>query len=145
MIADDSSVESIETLHFSGLSDAHILDLSKRITCPDDYLDLGIKVLRLPDHQVDSVWTKHRPDVNLAARELLQIWKKKQTNPREAFNNLCTALQQCEMNQLVAELTQWVKNTTVQFTQTKSLVYTFMFLRLVNRQKVTEFLTLEII
>ena len=111
-------------MNFSaGLSDSHILDLSKRISCPDDYLDLGIKALRLPDHQVDSVWTKHRPDVNLAARELLQIWKKKQRNPGEAFNNLCTSLQQCEMNQRVAELTQWVKNTTLQFTDAKTRTY----------------------
>ena len=91
------------------LTISHILDLSQRITSQNDYLDLGVTVLQLPDYQVDSIWTNHKPSVNLAARELLQTWVKNQTNEHEAYTNLIASLRRCQMNQLAAELQQWVE------------------------------------
>ena len=90
------------------LMDTHVWELSERIPDLSELVDLGIKVLKIPDRQVDLTWTRHKPDAKLAARELLQIWLKKQTNRREAYTNLIASLQEGEMNQLAAELQTWV-------------------------------------
>ena len=88
------------------------MGLADRITDKHGLDDLGINVLKLPAYKVDSVWTKHKPDANLAANELLHTWLKKQTNRHEAYTKLITALHKCEMNQLATELQHWATNGT---------------------------------
>ena len=89
----------------------HLLELSKRIASADEYLDLSIKVLGLPDHQVESIWNKHRPDTNQAAYDALKTWFKKQPNAYKAFSSLHTSLQSCEMSQLAIRLEEWTEST----------------------------------
>ena len=96
-----------------GLTYSHLLNLSQRIASSDDYQNLGLKILELPSHQIDSVWTKHRPDANQAAHELLKVWFKKQEDGTEAFHTLHAALTRWEMNQHAIELKQWVEGSVV--------------------------------
>ena len=56
----------------SGLTYSYLLELSMRITCHIEYQILSLKVLGLPNYQVDSIWTKHQPDTNQAE----SIWNK---------------------------------------------------------------------
>ena len=90
----------------SGLTYWHLVDISRRITSADEYQSLSVKVLRLPGHQVDSIWTKHQPDTNQAAFDALKTWFKQQPDGHEALSNLHAALQRCKMNQLAIYLVQ---------------------------------------
>ena len=116
----------IKYIFVGSLTDLYLLELSRRIPTPHDYWNLGVKVLNLPDYEISSVWTKHRPEANLAAHELLKIWCKKQTNRTEAFHTLHAALRRGQMYKLAAELKQWAEEASlVQSSSTLSSTYQF--------------------
>ncbi len=87
----------------TGLSDAHILKLAGYITDLTDLRELGVSILRLGLHQVDSAHTDSKT-INEAACNILQKWKRKQRSPQEAFTVLCAQLRQVGWNQIASEL-----------------------------------------
>ena len=92
-----------------GLTDSHVLELSKRIESGSDLRDFGIKVLKMPEHVINTALYNHCTNNQSAAHIVLSAWRKQQTNEHEAYSNLITLLQACEMNQLAAELKTWLK------------------------------------
>ena len=105
------------------MEDAHLWELAQRITSTQDLLDLGLKVLKLPDYKVESALSSKK-EVELAAHRTLQIWIRKQTNRYEAYRTLVTSLKSCGMHQLAAQLMEWVEKTrmTSDFLETRELV-----------------------
>ena len=85
------------------MDDSHLWELAQRITTRQELLDLGLTVLGLPHHQVNSALTNNR-DVDLAAHHILQIWCKQYTSSLEAYTALYTSLKQCGKSQLAAQL-----------------------------------------
>ena len=100
--------------HFiaGSLTDAHVLELSKRITSEEELMDLGIKVLGLPEFVIKTALFDNREKLQAATHELLSRWLKQQNNRLEAYMNLQVGLRKCRMNQLAMELKQWVEGTT---------------------------------
>ena len=83
------------------LQDDHNWNLAQRFVNESEIWTLGINVLKLPEHQVASVWNKHKPDANLAARELPQKWflDRQHKNRTEAYMCLSSALMKKHMSQ----------------------------------------------
>ena len=67
----------------------------------------GKDVRRLPDHKVKSVM--HNKKYALAAREILELWKKNQPTTQDACNNLITALKSAGLGQLAEDLREWAQ------------------------------------
>ena len=91
------------------LRDEHILELSKRIPTGEELMDLGIKVLHLPECKINAALYDHSYSIQKATHELLSTWFKRQTNRQEAYTNLCSDLRKGEMKQLAGLLKQWVE------------------------------------
>ena len=85
------------------MDDSHLWELAQRIMTRQELLDLGLKVLGLPHHQVNSALTNNR-DVDLAAHHILQIWCKEYTSSLEAYTDLYTSLKHHGKSQLAAQL-----------------------------------------
>ena len=70
---------------FSGsLTDKHVLELSKRITRESELMDLGIKVLELPDY-VTKTALFNKKEIQDATYDVLSTWLKEQKNRQEAY------------------------------------------------------------
>ena len=91
------------------LQDGHIWNLAQRFTDESEIWNLGLQVLKLREHQVASIWNKHKPAANLAARELLQKWSLQFETRTEAYMSLYDALTKNDMNQLAAHLRKRVE------------------------------------
>ena len=68
---------------------------------------LGRDVLVLPDYEVRSVM--HNKKYALAAREILELWRKNQPTTQDACNKLITALKSAGWGQLTEDLREWVQ------------------------------------
>ena len=77
-------------------------------------MDLGIKVLGLPDFLIKTALYDNRGKIQPATHGILSRWLKNQNSPREAYKNLHAGLGKSGMNQLAAELKQWVERTAVE-------------------------------
>ena len=95
----------------ASLTDEHIVNLSQRITCQAELVNLGVKVLKLPKFVIDTA-VYNKKEIQDAAYEVLGTWLKKQNNREEAFSLLQTELQASEMNLLAAEMRQWAGSPT---------------------------------
>ena len=82
------------------LEDAHILELSTRISSTQDLLNLGINGLNLPRHTIQSAVHYHKDSIQEAAYTVLTSWANQQETVAEAYINIVAALKQCKMNQL---------------------------------------------
>ena len=71
-------------------------------------MDLGLKVLQLPDFVIHSALYQKNP-FQPAAQEILKVWHKKQTVPKQDYHTLITSVKQCQMNDLVTEVRRWVE------------------------------------
>ena len=100
------------------LTDAHILDLSQRITSESELMELGIKVLGLPDFLIKTALYDNREKMQPATHEILSRWLKAQNSRQEAYVNLQAGLRKCGMKELAVKLTQWVEGTAVETTRT---------------------------
>ena len=87
----------------------HIWNLAQRFVDESEIWNLGLQVLKLPQHQVASIWNKHKPDANLTARELLQKWSLQYESHPEAYTSLYVALTKNSMNQRAQLLKEWVE------------------------------------
>ena len=115
------------------MDDTHLWELAQRITTQQELLDLGLKVLGLPHHQVSSALTNNR-DVDLAAHHILQIWYRQYTSSIEAYTDLYTSLKRHGKIQLAAQLQELVSPGATPSTSTKanqSVTY--------RKQKITSF------
>ena len=92
------------------LQDSHIWNLVERFVDESEVGTLGLNVLKLPEHEVASVWNKHKPDANLTARELIQKWllDLQHENRTEAYTSLSSSLMKNHMSQRAGLLKQWV-------------------------------------
>ncbi len=77
----------------SGFTDADMLELSKYITNHSELMDLGIRVLGMGNHQVNSARTNFSC-INDASHSLLQNWTKQQSSPQEEFRLLVSRLRE---------------------------------------------------
>ena len=69
------------------LEDAHILELSEKITCDTDLMELGVKVLKLPECKIESA-IFDKKEIQPAAHKVLRSWLRKQSDRHEAYNTL---------------------------------------------------------
>ena len=99
------------TLISSGsLEDVHILELSKRITNEPDLMELGVKVLQLPDFIVKTA-LYNKKEIQSATHEVISDWSKQQTNTFGAYTALKEALEKSKFTSLAGVLQQWVEGT----------------------------------
>ena len=71
------------------IQDEHILELSKRIPTGNELMDLGIKVLHLPECKINAALYDHNNSIQAATHELLSTWLKNQTNrPRSLHESV---------------------------------------------------------
>ncbi len=82
-----------------------MLELSKRISSYTELLNLGVGVLHLPDHQVNSAHNDFK-GINEAAYRLLQAWYGQQSETYGAFKLLATRLREVNWKQLLCVLTK---------------------------------------
>ena len=106
------SNSDVYVLILDSLTDEHVLELSKRITSEEELMDLGIKVLGLPDFLIKTAFYDNREKMQPATHEILSRWLKQQNSRREAYINLHAGLKKCEMSQLAAELKLWVEGVS---------------------------------
>ena len=99
------------------MTDEHVLELSKRITGEEELMDLGIKVLRLPEFVIKTA-LYNKKEIQPASHDVLSNWLKQQNNRREACTDLHTGLRKCGMNQLASLLKQWVEGTAAEIART---------------------------
>ena len=95
------------------LQDDHIWNLAQRFTDESEIWTLGLKVLKFEEHQVASIWNKHKQDANLTARDLLQKWLQQFKIPTEAYMSLYDALTKNGMSQRARLLKQWVEGDRI--------------------------------
>ena len=74
-------------------------------------MDLGIKVLELPDFKIRSALYDHRDSILAATLDVISSWVQQQTNRKEAYKALHTGLKEAKMHQLAGELQLWVEAT----------------------------------
>ena len=104
------------------LLDEHILELSKRIPSGDELVDLGTTVLHLPVFKINATLYDHNDSIQAATLELLSTWVKRQTNRKEAYTNLYSALREAQMGELAGLLKKWVEGVEEESKQWLSFV-----------------------
>ena len=92
------------------LEDGDILELSERISSEQELMELGVKVLNLPDFKVRSALYDKR-ELQPATQKILRSWLKAQTSRHEAHQILYKELLKHEMNML-ADLIKPSTDTT---------------------------------
>ena len=96
------------------LTDVHIWDLAKRITSEEELEHLGRDVLQLPDYEFRSVM--YNKKYALAAREILDLWRRNQYTAEDAYQNIYTKLRKHGWSQLAEELKLWTPGGNGLFT-----------------------------
>ena len=89
-------------------------NLSERFTDESSIQTLGIKVLKIRQHEVDSVWNKHKPHTNLAAHDLLKRFARRHGSRKEAFEQLTDGLCKNDWNELSSLFREWTEGTEYQ-------------------------------
>ena len=79
------------------------MDLSHRITSRKDLLEVGVKVLKLPDCKIQTALCDHK-DIYSATHDVLRSWRKGQNNDQEAYIILKASFRQHGFNNLAAVL-----------------------------------------
>ena len=90
------------------LTDALIVELSDRISSKEKLRTFGMKILKLPEHKIESAVTNNPRSIQSAAYDVLSLWVKQQTNRKEAYSNLKVALGGSELGDLVD---RWIENS----------------------------------
>ena len=81
-------------------------------------MDLGIKVLKLPDYKIQSTLFDLKDSIQAAAYDMIRFWSQQQPNRQEAYNALHKGLKKAQMFQLTSELQLWVAGTEEGRTET---------------------------
>ena len=85
-------------------------DLSERITSEGDLLDVGLKMLNIPERKIDLALANHPRNIQAAVREVLRFWLRQQTNREIAYTVMYDALWRNGWKMLANELKKWVEN-----------------------------------
>ena len=110
LISNKSSclIEVQSSVFFQGtLEDGHVVLLSQKITSGEQLRLLGINALGLKSAVVETALYDHRTSIREATYQVVSTWLKQQENASEAYTNLITSLQRCQMNQLANELVHY--------------------------------------
>ena len=86
------------------LQDEDILNVGQKVTDYGTLRELAYRGLKLKSHHIESAITNKQNDIHSAANDLLHIWFKSQNDEEEAFRNLHTALEECQLIRLANEL-----------------------------------------
>ena len=86
------------------LTDEHIVRLSERISSEGEVRNLGLKVLKLSQPDIQSALTNNPKDIQSAAYEVLQKWFRQKESGQQTLSSLVESLRENEMNSLVTEL-----------------------------------------
>ena len=86
-----------------------LLNMSRKFTDESMVQTLGLQVLKLPEHQVDSIWNEHKPDTNPAAHELLKKFAQKYESRQEAYKDLRDGLCKRDLNHFARLFEQWLE------------------------------------
>ena len=71
----ESKTDRLTLLSLGSLEDVHILELSKRITNEPDLMELGVKILQLPDFIVKTA-LYNKKEIQSATHEIISDWSK---------------------------------------------------------------------
>ena len=90
------------------LTSAMVLKLAKRMNDPIDILTLGMNGLHMKEEDIERHLQEHKPNLIMAARGMLNTWKASQPDDRAAYERLCEALRDKDvnMNSLVKQVLQ---------------------------------------
>ena len=88
-----------------------LLNLSRCFSDESMVQTLGVKVLEFPQHEVDSIWNKNKPDANPAAHELLKKFVRRYESRREALKEIADGLCKNDWNQFSKLFREWVEGT----------------------------------
>ena len=72
-------------------------------------MDLGIKVLHLPECKINAALYDHSNSIQAATHELLSTWLRRQISRQEAYTNLYSDLRKGEMKQLAGLVKRMVE------------------------------------
>ena len=100
-----------------------LFNLSERFTDESSVQTLGIKVLKIRQHEVDSVWNKHKQNANLAAHELLKNFARKYESRQKAQKDLQDGLRKVNLNHLARLFEQWMEGPDGQAGLTQESTY----------------------
>ena len=82
-----------------------MLKMSKWVTEEDELMDLGIRVLKLPENEIRAIqYDSRNNSIQMAARKVLSKWRTQQPSKQEAYSTLYMGLGRCEKNQWAAKL-----------------------------------------
>ena len=79
------------------------MNLARKITDPFDILTLGVSGLKMDEKDVQSSMQNKKDNVSMAIYDVLPKCTDSQDNAREAYVNLCEALETVGMNYLIHE------------------------------------------
>ena len=79
------------------LEDEHVLELSKRIANETDLNEFGVKVLQMPQYDIDAALTNHPREIQMAAHDILKKWVIALDKREIAYNTLIKNLQQSDL------------------------------------------------
>ena len=80
------------------------MELASFITDLTELRDLGVRVLGLSLRKVNAAHNNALKNVNEAACNILEEWRRKQKSSHEAFTKICTNLKKVGWNQMAFEL-----------------------------------------
>ena len=83
------------------LTDVMLLSLSKLIAIESDVWNLGLQGLKLKDHMIQRHLTNYKHDITVAAYHMLAQWRHSQTDDHVAYRNICYALMDANMHNLI--------------------------------------------
>ena len=91
------------------LKDGPVRELAERITSQGQLMELGIRVLKIPENKINLAITNHRHSIQDAAQEVLRLWLRQQVNRETAYTVLYNALRGNNWNMLATHLKGWVE------------------------------------
>ena len=83
------------------LTDVMLLSLSKQIPTDSDVWTLGLQGLKLKGCMIQRHLTNYKHDITDAAYHMLVQWRHSQTDDHVAYRNICYALVDANMHNLI--------------------------------------------
>ena len=104
-----------------------LLKLSHKFTDDGMVQSLGLQVLKLLPHEVDTALNKHKPAATLAAYDLLKKFALKYESRQKAQKDLQDGLRKVDLNHLARLFEQWVEEQGDQASLTQESTYKIYF------------------
>ena len=94
------------------LEHQHIWELSQRIATKKDLYGVGLKVLHIPEHEIQAALTNNQYRAQDAAHDVLRLWFKNQKQDDSSYIQLRDSLEENKFQQLADILRNMVEPTT---------------------------------